>query len=133
MSSSSSSSSSSNPSTMEIAPNVRVPVRSSRETYEAVHQGQFTVVTCFVCAETLVCTNQAAFVLCPDCRVVSPIMSDITSDHNNNNDNHYKKSTMTTTTTTTSSAYTQKDGPGGIGTGLKREWIDDDTLCFEAR
>ena len=93
------------PSTMEIAPNVRVPVRSSKESYDAVQAGDYTVATCFVCASALVCTTRAAYVLCPDCQVVSPIS--------------YGDAAAA------ASSDTKKDDPYGVATGLKREWVHD--------
>ncbi|CAB9515585.1 expressed unknown protein [Seminavis robusta] len=88
--------------TMEIAPNVHVQVRSSQETYKAVQSGDYTVATCFACCATIVCVNDAAYVLCPDCQVVSPLgFGAPTAD------------------------ASKKDDPYGIGTGLKREWVDE--------
>lgn len=90
------------PTTMEIAPNVRVAVRSSQETYKAVQSGEYTVATCFACASTIVCVDDAAYVLCPDCQVVSPLGFQSGSPHD----------------------ASKKDDPYGIGTGLKREWVN---------
>jgi hypothetical protein len=94
-------SSSSSPRTMEIAPNVHVPVRPSTETYKAIQAGDFQVSTCFACSATLVCVDSDAYVLCPDCQVVSPA------------------------TNNTSSSASQEDSCLGVGTGLKREWCLD--------
>lgn len=90
------------PATMEIAPNVRVAVRSSQESYKAVQSGDYTVATCFACTSTIVCVNDAAYVLCPDCQVVSPL--------------GYGAATHDAS---------KKDDPYGIGTGLKREWVNE--------
>lgn len=90
------------PQTMEIAPNVRVAVRSEQESYRAVQSGDYTVATCFACTSTIVCVDDAAYVLCPDCHVVSPLG-------------------YGSVTTIDSS---KKDDPYGIGTGLKREWVN---------
>jgi len=91
------------PTTMEIAPNVRVAVRSSQETYKAVQSGDYTVATCFACCATIVCVDDAAYVLCPDCQVVSPLGFNGGSPHD----------------------ASKKDDPYGIGTGLKREWVNE--------
>jgi len=86
--------------TMEIAPNVRVPVLTREESWSAVRSGEYFVATCFVCTASLVCSRNAAFVLCPDCQVVSPTA---------------KADTKTN----------KKDDVVGVATGLKPEWIQE--------
>jgi hypothetical protein len=93
------------PRTLEISPNVHVPVRPSQETYQAVSSGDYTVTTCFACCVAIVCVKNAAYVLCPDCQVVSPLGF--------------------ATSEAASCDASKKEDPYGIGTGLKREWVDD--------
>jgi hypothetical protein len=58
---------------MEIAPGVFVPLRGSQETLDAMREGNCVNVHCFCCAAKLLCISDAEYVVCPDCRVVSPV------------------------------------------------------------
>jgi hypothetical protein len=57
---------------LEIAPGVFALVRGSDETWNAIERGFSSNVECFVCSTSLICIADADYVLCPDCRVVSP-------------------------------------------------------------
>jgi len=69
--------SSQSPLSIEIAPGVSAPLRGSTESYEAIQQGFSVTCSCFCCATNLVCIADADYVLCPDCRVVSPVCCDL--------------------------------------------------------
>jgi hypothetical protein len=58
---------------VEVAPGVFLPLHGSQETLSAMKEGQLVSCTCFVCTRTIMCVSQASYVLCPDCRVVSPV------------------------------------------------------------
>jgi hypothetical protein len=58
---------------MEISPGVFVPLRGSQETLDAMREGDCVNVHCFCCAAKLLCISDAEYVVCPDCRVVSPV------------------------------------------------------------
>jgi hypothetical protein len=58
---------------VEISPNVWVRLRGADETWACVEQDFFMPVVCFGCASELCCIQDADFVLCPMCRVVSPM------------------------------------------------------------
>jgi hypothetical protein len=58
---------------VEISPNVWVRLRGADETWACVEQDFFMPVVCFGCASELCCIQDADFVLCPTCRVVSPM------------------------------------------------------------
>jgi hypothetical protein len=58
---------------LEVAPGVYLPLHGSKETLSAMQEGQLVSCTCYVCTQTVMCVPQASFVLCPDCRVVSPV------------------------------------------------------------
>jgi hypothetical protein len=58
---------------VEVAPGVFLPLHGSQETLAALREGQLVSCTCFVCTHTVMCVPQASYVLCPDCRVVSPV------------------------------------------------------------
>ena len=63
---------SSEPLQIEVSPGFYSPLRGSNETWDAISRGHITRVDCFSCATPLVCIADAEYVLCPDCRVVSP-------------------------------------------------------------
>jgi hypothetical protein len=58
---------------VEVAPGVFLPLHGSQETLSAMQEGQLVSRACFVCTLTIMCVPQASYVLCPDCRVVSPV------------------------------------------------------------
>jgi hypothetical protein len=64
--------------TVEVFPGVFLPVHGRSETLISMQQGQLQRCTCLVCAQTIMCVPQASYILCPDCRVVSPV--DTSSD-----------------------------------------------------
>ena len=43
------------------------------ETMEAIQRGQITVTSCVTCGMDVHCHSASEYVLCPDCRVVSPV------------------------------------------------------------
>ena len=60
---------------VEIAPGQYMPLRGSAETLEAVESGKASMVSCFACEATLWCVPDADLVVCPDCRILSPLAS----------------------------------------------------------
>ena len=61
--------------TIDIAPGVSLPLRGSQETLQALSKGFVAVQGCFVCTTCLVCIADAAYVLCPECKTISPANS----------------------------------------------------------
>jgi hypothetical protein len=59
--------------TIEIMPGIRVPLRGAEETWNCIRQDFFLPVTCLACTTELCCIQDASYVLCPVCRVVSPM------------------------------------------------------------
>jgi hypothetical protein len=57
---------------LEIAPGVSMRLRGAKETYEAVEHDFYGPATCISCELLIFCILNAEYVLCPDCRVVSP-------------------------------------------------------------
>jgi hypothetical protein len=57
---------------LEIFPGLFAPLRGSDETWNAIKRGFSSNVDCFVCSTALIFIADADYVLCPDCRVVSP-------------------------------------------------------------
>jgi hypothetical protein len=60
---------------LEVAPGQYMLLRGSAETVEAVESGKASMVSCFACEAALWCVPDADLVLCPDCRIVSPLAS----------------------------------------------------------
>lgn len=57
---------------LEIEPGIFAPLRGSNETWNAIQEGDSIHVSCFCCSASLLCIADADYVLCPECRVVSP-------------------------------------------------------------
>jgi hypothetical protein len=73
----SSSSSVCQPVEVEISPNVWMAfLRGANETWSTVANGFYALTMCLSCDSNLLVILDAEFVLCPSCRVVSPIMDD---------------------------------------------------------
>jgi hypothetical protein len=85
--------------TIEISPGVHVRLRGADETWKAVENDFYMPAECICCESTIFCIQNADYILCPDCRVVSR-MEDLSSH-----------------------------GMGGVGLGFKYEdlarWQDD--------
>ena len=61
---------------IEVAPGLFMRLRGAEETYEAVKNDSYMPTMCVVCADTIFCIDSANHVLCPVCRVVSPVDED---------------------------------------------------------
>jgi hypothetical protein len=57
--------------TIEISPGIRVRLRGADETLEAISNDFYLPAECICCESTIFCIQNADYVLCPDCRVVS--------------------------------------------------------------
>jgi hypothetical protein len=57
--------------TIEISPGVHVRLRGAGETWKAIENDYYMPAECVCCESTIFCIQNADFVLCPDCRVVS--------------------------------------------------------------
>jgi hypothetical protein len=58
---------------VEVAPGEYMTLRGSEETLHAIELGRARLVTCFVCTASLACVPDCELVICPDCRVISPV------------------------------------------------------------
>jgi len=58
---------------IEVSPGVFWPLRGAAETCRALHLQKTAVTTCLACRHKLRCVDDCACVLCPDCRVLSPV------------------------------------------------------------
>lgn len=58
---------------IEVSPDYFLPLHGSADTMKALQHGRIARSCCFACQMQVYCTDEATFVLCPDCRVVSPL------------------------------------------------------------
>ena len=56
-----------------IAPGVSAKLRGANETFECIERDFYVPVTCFACSLEMCCIQDADYVICPVCRVVSPL------------------------------------------------------------
>ena len=66
---------------VEISPDVYVRLRGADETWACIEQDFYMPAVCFGCSAELCCIQDADFVLCPTCRVVSPMNGIVDVDH----------------------------------------------------
>jgi hypothetical protein len=57
--------------TLEISPGVHARLRGADETWKAIENDYYMPAECICCESTIFCIQDADYVLCPDCRVVS--------------------------------------------------------------
>lgn len=56
-----------------IAPGVTARLRGAKETWACIEQDAFLPTQCFCCEAEICCIMDASYVLCPACKVVSPL------------------------------------------------------------
>jgi hypothetical protein len=91
---------------IEISPRVKVRLRGAEETWDCIGRDFFMPCTCFGFSQELCCIQDATFVLCPACRVVSPMDNTSCCSKETN-------SPFSSTSTTTGSQHR-----GGVGLGF---------------
>ena len=57
----------------EVAPGIRMSLKSIEDTWSAVMEGRITVTACTSCQCELTCSDDAEVVVCTDCWVFSPV------------------------------------------------------------
>jgi hypothetical protein len=57
--------------TIEISPGVHVRLRGADETWKAIANDFYMPAECVCCESMIFCIQNADYILCPDCRVVS--------------------------------------------------------------
>jgi hypothetical protein len=60
--------------TIEVSPGEHLRLRGADETWRAVQVDFYMPCECMCCSLTIFCIQDAACVLCPECRVVSPMV-----------------------------------------------------------
>jgi hypothetical protein len=68
------------PHEVEVTPGVFMKLRGSAETWQAIRLNRIINTRCICCYITLHCVRDADYVICPDCRVVSPVYSNLSDD-----------------------------------------------------
>jgi hypothetical protein len=58
-------------SSIEISPGIQVRLRGADETWKAIEHDYYMPTECICCESTIFCIQDADYVLCPGCRVVS--------------------------------------------------------------
>eukprot|EP00797_Seminavis_robusta_P030300 Sro62_g035410.1 n/a (600) ;mRNA; f:83409-85617 len=58
---------------LEVAPGVKAKLRLSHETKDAIAANFYTPTVCWGCCAALYCISDAAFLICPNCTVISPL------------------------------------------------------------
>ena len=61
------------PTMVDIAPGVQTPLRGAKETVTAVARDYYSNVSCFGCSLEVCCIADVSYVICPVCKVVSPM------------------------------------------------------------
>jgi hypothetical protein len=56
---------------VEVAPGISEPFRGARETTIAIENGNITTTECVCCFHSVQCIADAAYVICPICKVVN--------------------------------------------------------------
>jgi len=69
--------------TIEVAPGQHLRLRGADETTQAIQDDFYIPCECSCCTKTILCIQDADYVLCPDCRVVSPIREQLDSGKSN--------------------------------------------------
>jgi len=59
--------------TMVDIAGVRTPLRNTQETVQAVAKDYYSNISCYGCSMELCCIADVSYVLCPDCKIVSPM------------------------------------------------------------
>jgi hypothetical protein len=61
------------PDLVQIYPDMYVPLRSAEETEAAIVQDNYVTVRCWGCERGMFCIVDAAYVLCPFCKIIGPL------------------------------------------------------------
>jgi hypothetical protein len=67
--------------TIQISSGVHVPLRGLEETRECIVRDFYLPLTCLGCSVDVCCIQDANYVICPVCQVVSPLGGNADNDH----------------------------------------------------
>jgi hypothetical protein len=108
---------------VEISPGVYMTLRGTDETVRAIEAGRGKLVFCLACATPLQCVPDCDLVICPDCRVFSPVPKF-------DDDQHYvygddvDQQDCSGKTKDAKTKVAQPEWIGGVGLGLKVSFLD---------
>jgi len=71
---------------LDIGGGVKARLRRTKETMQAVATGNFVPVTCMGCTTDLFCITDAEFLVCPVCKIVSPMTMAVMPQHQHGNE-----------------------------------------------
>ena len=57
---------------VEIAPGVKAALRRTKETVDAIARDFFAPASCFACSTDLFCIADVKYIICPQCKTISP-------------------------------------------------------------
>jgi hypothetical protein len=66
----------SKPATIELFPGTFLRLRGAEETLRAMDEGFIITCECVYCNQEICCIEDASYIICPDCRTVSPTYMD---------------------------------------------------------
>lgn len=75
------------PTLVPIAPGVYARLRGADETWSCIERDFYVPTVCFACTLELCCIQDADYVICPVCKVVSPLEGQCDFDHPNETNN----------------------------------------------
>ena len=58
---------------VELCPGVYARLRGAAETYNCIETDGYIPVLCVACTQEILCIEDASYVLCPHCKIVSPL------------------------------------------------------------
>jgi hypothetical protein len=64
---------------IEVEPGLKLPLRGSVDTWDAIMEGRITVTKCTCCGYELACIDDVNLLVCGDCWVFSPVDQNMTS------------------------------------------------------
>ena len=102
---------------IEIAPGLRLCLRGAEETMDAIASDRLASEFCTCCQELLHCVRDADYVLCPSCKVVSPLVENEYSNRHSQQLEQHRPSLSY-------SGGDCQNGLGSVGLGMKH-----DDLC----
>lgn len=69
------------PQLIEVCPGLRFQLRGADETWQAIQTGQIEVIDCSSCSTALCCIFDVSYVLCPNCRSITPVCAKTEEDN----------------------------------------------------
>lgn len=61
---------------VDISPGVKLPLRRTHETMQAIAMDFYQSVCCVSCSKDVLCIADVCYVICPNCRVISPVVGE---------------------------------------------------------